>query len=85
MNKKAKSTEDFSPYLNNGGNAGVKAYRIGSSSIDVEFADGRIYRYDYSRPGKNEVKEMKRLAESGRGLTTYINQYVRENYALRLK
>ncbi|MEW6468382.1 MAG: hypothetical protein AB1458_05620 [Bacteroidota bacterium] len=35
--------------------------------------------------GKKHVGAMKRLALAGRGLSAYISQYVRENYAEKLR
>jgi macrodomain Ter protein organizer (MatP/YcbG family) len=72
-------------YSNFSGNAGVQAYQAGSNYIDVQFDDGAIYRYTYSSASKEAVEEMQRLAEAGKGLTTYINRYVKEAYAAKLK
>jgi hypothetical protein len=47
----------------------------------LKFKDGRTYLYDYAKPGKVHVEEMKKLAVEGNGLTTYINKYVRDNYS----
>lgn len=73
------------PYPNHSGKAGVRAYHSAFNYIDVEFADGSIYRYNYNVTGKSEVEGMKQLAEAGEGLTTFINQYVRDRYAMKLK
>jgi len=72
------------PYGNFGGNSGVRYYALGPSSIRIWFKDGGSYEYDDSRPGRGHVEAMKRLAELGRGLATYINRHVRENYARKL-
>lgn len=66
-------------------NAGVYAFAAGKDSITIQFQDGRIYLYNYDIPGRAKVEEMKKLAEAGRGLTTFINQHVREQYAAKLK
>jgi hypothetical protein len=50
----------------------------------VWFKDGDGYDYDYRHPGREHVETMKRLAEEGRGLSTYISQHVRKNYARKL-
>jgi len=39
---------------------------------------------DETKPGAQHVARMKQLAEEGRGLATYINRYVRDNYARKL-
>ena len=66
------------------GDAGVHAFRIVHEGIIVEFQDGRRYLYNAKRPGGKHVTEMIKLAHKGEGLTTYINQHVRENYAAQL-
>lgn len=60
---------------------GVTAYEILEDGIILKFKDGRSYLYNYENPGKIHVEEMKRLAVKGSGLTTYINQEVRDNYS----
>lgn len=72
------------PYKNISRKAGIKAYEIGEHTITIMFTDGGVYVYDHNVPGKEHVEQMKRLAEKGRGLTTYINQHVRDNYAHKL-
>ncbi len=66
-------------------NGGVIAYETFEDGIILKFKDGRSYLYDYEKPGKKHVEEMKRLAVEGSGLTTYINQEVRENYSGKIK
>ena len=65
-------------------NSGIVAYEIGNDYIKVQFTDGKIYLYNYITPGKEDVDMMKRLAEAGEGLTTYINRYVRDTHAGRI-
>lgn len=71
-------------YQNLSGNSGIKAYEILPEAIQIEFTDGSIYRYDYNIPGQREVRIMKALAQKGIGLTTFINQEIRENFAEKL-
>ena len=72
-------------YLNLSGNAGVAAFEIQPDSIVVEFVEGGIYLYDEERPGAADVAEMQRLARAGRGLSAFISQFVRDNYARKLR
>ena len=72
-------------YKSNNRDTGVSAYLPGKDYIDIQFRDGRTYRYSYKKPGNVAVNKMKRLAAEGKGLTTYINKYVRENYERKLK
>jgi len=60
---------------------GAIAYEIGPDSIDVEFTSGWVYHFSYQKPGPQRVEQMKALAESGKGLSTFINKHVRNRYA----
>jgi hypothetical protein len=71
-------------YKDINGNSGIAAYEAGSNFIIIRFKDGATYLYNYTQPGKQHVDEMLRLAATGKGLTTYINKYVRENYAEKI-
>jgi hypothetical protein len=72
------------PYKNLSGTSGVVAFAVGEHHIDIKFQDGHKYRYDYTKPGKGEVETMKSLAETGKGLATFISQNVRERFAKKL-
>jgi hypothetical protein len=71
-------------YKNISGDSGVIAYQTGKDRILVQFADGGIYEYTYASTGHNHVESMKVLAAKGRGLATFINQYVRDAYARKV-
>lgn len=70
-------------YLNLAGNSGVEAFDILRTGIMVRFLSGGTYLYDYHVPGRMHVETMKRLALSGRGLSSYISQLGAE-YAKRI-
>ncbi|MFD2871555.1 hypothetical protein ACFS5N_03675 [Mucilaginibacter ximonensis] len=72
-------------YNADGHEAGVIAYEIGRNSISIKFRDGSVYRYTNKSAGAAAIAEMKTLAKRGEGLTTYINQHVREHYQAKLK
>jgi hypothetical protein len=76
---------NMQPYRNLGGSSGVAAFFFGDRHIDIEFQDGHRYRYDSVKPGQQEVEAMKALAKTGKGLATFINQHVRERFAVRLR
>lgn len=63
---------------------GVSSYEIGNDYIKVRFNDDRIYLYDYKIPGKKHIDTMKKLAQKGNGLCTYINKFIRKKYAAKL-
>lgn len=68
-------------YANLGGDSGVAAYACRPDEIRLRFVDRpTIYVYTRRHPGMAHVREMQRLAKAGRGLATYINQHVRDDY-----
>jgi hypothetical protein len=72
-------------YKNIGGDSGVSAYEIKDDSITVQFNDGAVYLYNYSRPGKASVDHMKTLAQRGSGLNSYISTTIKKNYAQKIR
>ena len=73
-------------YRDKSGRSGISRYEILDRAIVLEFkVDGKRYLYTYSKPGKLHVDVMKVLAIEGMGLTTYVNQHVREYYEKRLR
>jgi hypothetical protein len=68
-------------YLNKSGKSGVRFYETGKDYIKILFVkESKSYLYNYVKPGKTHVEKMKKLAEEGLGLSTYISQHVKENY-----
>jgi hypothetical protein len=68
-------------YKDVAGDSGIAGFEIGRNYIRVQFKEGGIYRYTYRSTGSRNVERMKLLATCGVGLTSYINQYVRDAYA----
>lgn len=68
-------------YRNLHGSSGVEAYAFTPTSILIRFrGSGRIYEYSHRSAGAGNVREMKRLAQAGRGLSTFISTHVSERY-----
>ncbi len=67
-------------YLNLGGNSSVRCYEYGDTYITIQFKTGHPYTYSYSSAGKTNVECMKRLADSGSGLGSYIMRNCRYSY-----
>ncbi len=65
-------------YLNSA--SGIQAYDYGDDFIRIQFEDGTIYLYTYESTGAYHIEQMKKLAQLGKGLNTFINQAVRGNY-----
>jgi hypothetical protein len=73
------------PYKNKNHNSGIIAYEVGRGFIKLTFRSGDVYLYDHKKPGKSKVEKMKLLAASGKGLATYLNKYIRDNFSQKLK
>ncbi len=73
------------PYKTANRDTGVVAYETGKDSISIQFRDGSVYLYTNKSAGPAAITEMKSLAKKGVGLTTYINQHVREHYEQKLR
>ena len=71
------------PYPDKSGESGVTHYELGKDWIEIRFA-GRPepYRYSARGIGNGHLDALKRLAEAGQGLATYISQNpeVRDGY-----
>jgi hypothetical protein len=72
-------------YKNQGRDTGVIAYQISDEGIYVEFRDNSVYLYTAESTGVAAIEKMKDLAKKGKGLTTYINRYVRNKYERKIK
>ena len=70
-------------YKNLSRDSSVYAYKIGMNYIDVQFNDGSIYRYSYKSAGASNVEQMKRYAQAGDGLGSFIQRNVRKLYEFR--
>jgi len=72
------------PYKNLSGNSGISHYQTGTDFIRVKFKGNHtVYTYSNLVTGKRYVDEMKRRAEKGIGLGTYIsqNEQVKKNFS----
>jgi hypothetical protein len=67
-------------YKNLAGDSGVTAYQLSKDGIVVQFQDGWKYEYTRQSAGAAAVATMRRLATSGRGLSSYIAVNVRNAY-----
>lgn len=75
--------QEMPQYRDVDGDSGIIGYEYGQDWIEVEFEKGanRFYRYTYLSTGSDHVEKMKRLADAGEGLNSYINRQVARRYA----
>lgn len=67
-------------YQDRSGKSGVMDYDIGQDSITIYFKKGSVYKWTYESCGQDNVDEMKRLAQLGSGLNSYINLNCKDDY-----
>jgi hypothetical protein len=74
-------------YKDLNGNSGISAYEYGEDWMKVQFKHGGIYEYRSSGIGSEHLSEMKKLADSGDELNTYINTHpeVKHGYSSKRK
>ena len=75
------------PYQNLSGDSGILAYEYGLDWIRIRFDHGGTYEYTKASIGAAHLRTLKRLADSGDELNTFINSHpeVKNGYAERLK
>ena len=73
------------PYANRGGNSSVSGFEIGPHYIIVQFKDGWKYEYTHQSAGVDHVSKMHRLAMAGKGLNSFITDFVRQRYSRKWK
>ena len=61
-------------YIDSDNNSNISAYEYSDDFIVVEFKDGLEYKYTYASAGSYNIEEMKRLADSGDGLNSFISK-----------
>jgi hypothetical protein len=66
-------------YRNLSGNSGVDAYELGGDFIMIRFRPGVVYWYTAASVGARHLAVLKRLAQRGQGLGTYISQHAEVN------
>lgn len=72
-------------YRNLSGNSPIRRYSLDEAGLNVEFAGGGAYRYDYHSLDPETLATLKRCAVRGEGLATHIRKYAYHNYAYRLR
>jgi hypothetical protein len=65
----------FTRYPNRSGRSGVVAYKLVRGGLQIQFVSGPPYEYTAAISGAEHVEAMRRLAEQGSGLATYVNRH----------
>lgn len=72
-------------YKNLSGRSNVMFYEYGDDFIRVQFGDGSTYLYTNQSAGQPAIDSMKKLADTGTGLNSFIMKHVRKLYASRVR
>lgn len=72
-------------YRDSKGEAGIISYQYDRGSMRIQFKRGGIYEYRAEKIGPRNLSKMKEFADSGVGLTTFINTHpeVKDGYSDR--
>jgi hypothetical protein len=72
-------------YKNLGGKSDVTSYIIRKDAVTIRFSDHSVYIYNNQVTGQENVGKMKTLAVAGKGLGTFINSTVKDNFARKIR
>ncbi|MEQ8304263.1 MAG: hypothetical protein RIB47_12790 [Cyclobacteriaceae bacterium] len=65
--------------------AGVHKYEMGADYIVILFHNASYeYKFTYESAGKVAVEVMKKMAQQGRGLSTFVTTQVKDKYASKI-
>jgi hypothetical protein len=81
-----KPIKRMKPYQNLSRDSGISAYEYGPGWIHLKFSHGGTYEYTRTSIGKVHLQKLKRLADSGKGLNTFINTHpsIKEGFSRRI-
>jgi hypothetical protein len=72
-------------YKNLSGKSNVATFELAKDSVKVRFADQSVYLYSNQATGMANVRQMKTLAEAGKGLGTFIETNVKQKFARKVR
>jgi hypothetical protein len=75
----------FIKYKNLSGDSKIAKFESKKDRITILFADHSIYRYSNQSAGPENISKMKTLALAGKGLGTFIEKNVKDNYQKKIK
>ncbi|MDD2804021.1 MAG: hypothetical protein PHV33_00570 [Elusimicrobiales bacterium] len=72
-------------YKNLSGKSTVASFELAKDSVKVRFNDQSVYLYSNQASGSANVRQMKTLAEAGKGLGTFIDANVKTKFARKVR
>jgi hypothetical protein len=77
--------EKMKRYKNLGGKSSVASYELAKDYIKVSFVNRELFRYSNQSAGAANVRQMKTLAEAGKGLGTFIDANVKKLFDKKIR
>jgi hypothetical protein len=75
----------FKRYKNLSGDSKVVKYEIAKDGVTIIFANATAYRYTNQSADPANISKMKTLAESGKGLGTFIDANVKDRFLKKIR
>ncbi len=67
-------------YQNLSGKSSIESYELGNNRIIVQYKNGSAFLFNQSYSGTLDLNIMKDLAQTGKGLSTFIQRFVGNGY-----
>jgi len=80
-----KRPKQFRRYKNLGGKSTVARYELAKDAVTIEFKDHSVYRYTNQSADPANIGEMKKLAEAGKGLGTFIEAKLKDRFLRKIR
>ena len=80
-----KKPKQFRRYKNLSGKSTVKRYEIEKDAMNIIFTNGTAYRYTNQSADPANISKMKTLAESGKGLGTFIDANLKDRFLRKIR
>ncbi|MBI5239585.1 MAG: hypothetical protein HY926_03870 [Elusimicrobia bacterium] len=81
----AKRPKHVHRYKNLSGDSKVVRYEIAKDAVIIYFKDCTVYRYTNQTADPVNVKKMKDLAVSGKGLGTFIEKHLKDRWSHKIR
>lgn len=78
-----RTNDSMYHYRNVGGNSSVVAYDTGVDWLLIRFNDSSLYLYTTKSTSSEDIEYMRKLANDGKGLNSYVNRRIGNKYAGR--
>jgi hypothetical protein len=85
METTCRKKDKMKKYKNTSGKSTVATYEVAKDSVTVGFTSCSVYIYTNQSAGSSNIRQMKALALSGKGLSAFIENNVKERFARKIR